>query len=120
MKFLFLMLILLIAAPPVQAGYCAMEAGQGPMEAPQESPGDSDSDGHDCCPKGKAPAAPDETPGDVDCSAGAHCNACFLVAAALPENPAPPSAVPGATCFSSIRGLMAPSHSHPPFRPPIA
>jgi hypothetical protein len=60
MKILTLLLVLLIAVPPVQAGGCAMD--HGPDSA------DSAMAGHDCCPERQA----DPAPADSACDGPSH------------------------------------------------
>lgn len=109
MKYLVIILALLIAMPTVQAGVCGMGAAGDSIEQ-------AAGDGHDCCPDEPAESAEPEQP----CGDGDHCSGCFTAASALPVTiPAFAHARPGADFVSPIPSI-APSHSAPPYRPPIS
>jgi len=109
MKYLVLILALLIALPTASAGACGMGSVQDPVEQPADS-------GHDCCPNDASDTADPAQP----CEDGNHCAGCFISVALVtlslqaavqqsPQNVAlarPP--------------LLVPSHSAPPYRPPIS
>lgn len=114
---LSVILVLMIAAQPVQAGFCDMEPSGGapqPMgmqhEGMQHETG-HDGASHDCC----AAASPESGPG---CDTFDQCGSCMAGTAAVPTLNTP-YAVPA---FGS-RALLAtdqvlPSHASPPYRPP--
>lgn len=113
MKLLTLILILAISIQPLQAGFCAMDMEQGP---PQDMAQDMDmgnSDGHGCCD-------PEESDSESACEGGMHCGFCTAGVSLLPEIPRlSPTWHPDYT-FSLSAGTIVPSHSSPPFRPPIS
>jgi len=111
MRILTLLLVLAISTQPLQAGICDMD-----MEKSQESPHhmqDSENGRHDCCDS-------DESDSQDGCDSEMKCGFCF----------ANLSAQPGAIKLSSTwvnlfsldlsSGVILPSHSPPPFRPPIS
>jgi hypothetical protein len=109
MKFLILMLVLMISTQPLQAGFCDMDMSQETSHLTQQS----DDTGHDCCDPGDS-----ETP--QGCGGNMHCGSCSANVPALPDSlKVKPDWVnyysPG---LSS--GVVLPSHSSPPFRPPIS
>lgn len=114
MKLLTLMvLILAISTQPLLAGSCAMVMGQG-GSAGVEMPMDMDhGDGHDCCDTG---ATETEEP----CEGGAHCGHCTVVSPALSSVLKLSVAWHAASEFAFDGGILLPSHSSPPFRPPIS
>ena len=111
MKLLILFLIVAISAQPLQAGFCDMD-----MEKSQETShhmDQSEPDGHDCCDS-------DDSDKQEGCDGEMNCGFCFASASALPG-----MIKINATWtlhfsrnFSS--GVVLPSHSSPPFRPPIS
>jgi hypothetical protein len=111
MKLLILFLVLAISAQPLQAGFCDMELEKNP-ETPHHMDM-SDSQGHDCCDTDK----PDSTEG---CDNGMSCGMCFVSVSAIPSmlRIAPAWGLSSYHNFSS--GLILPSYSSPPFRPPIS
>jgi hypothetical protein len=111
MKLLILFLVLAITAQPLQAGFCDMELEKNP-ETPHHMDM-SDSQGHDCCDT-------DEPDSNEGCASGMNCGMCFASVSALPGIFKIASAWghPIYQDFSS--GVILPSHSAPPFRPPIS
>lgn len=109
MKYLIFILIVVLSAQPVQAGPCSMDANQD-ISHHGEQPSDG---GHDCCDTG------DEEP-MRDCDSGKHCGFCSTGVSAI----APAvKAIPGwINIYGHIisSGAELPSHSAPPFRPPIS
>ena len=53
MRLLTLILILALAAQPLQAGCCAMDPGQGQSNDTMQHGGTAESDGHACCDTGQ-------------------------------------------------------------------
>ena len=108
MKFLVLILALLMAVPPVQAGVCAMNAGQ-------ESAAMADQ-GHDCCP-GESSEMADEDPA---CDGSSHCGACVTGTAAISS--AVQNLFDWDVCLDGhpLAASLPPSHDSPPYRPPIS
>jgi hypothetical protein len=121
---LSVILVLMIAAQPVQAGFCAMEPSDGaPQHMDMQHEGmqhegmqhemGRDGAGHDCC----AAADPESDPG---CDRLDQCGSCMAGAAAVP-------ALDGASAAPACkhRALLttdqvAPSHAAPPYRPPTS
>lgn len=113
MKLLAAILVFLIAAQPVQAGFCDMDM-QGNPDAAQEQQhhSESESDRHGCCD-------PSEGEEGLPCSDKMHCGSCSTSVAAIPIA-AVPAAAPGWTTPAPLNsGVIAPSHTSPPYRPPI-
>ena len=122
MKILSVILVLMIAAQPVQAGFCDMEPSGGAPQPMNMQHADMQHEGmqhemghdgasHDCC----AAANPDSGPG---CDTLDQCGSCMAGTAAVPTFNTP-YALPA---FGS-RVLLAtdqvlPSHAAPPYRPP--
>jgi hypothetical protein len=108
MKILTLLLVLLIAVPPVQAGGCAMD--HGPDSA------DSAMAGHDCCPERQA----DPAPADSACDGPSHCGACVAGFAVISAPGQGDVQWFGALAVTIRAAELSPSHDLPPFRPPIS
>jgi len=129
-KYLTLLLILALSLPPLQAVNCEMEQGQAnqpqgnqhvmdsakPMAAHHEQKvAEHGQSGNmpDCC--ALEPAAQNQ-----DCDETMDCGTC----SALVSLPGSTAMISGQSAFSysaSMRsGLMGPSHSFPPYRPPIS
>lgn len=126
---LSVILVLMIAAQPVQAGFCVMQPSGGapqPMnmqhadtqhagmqhEGMQHEMGD-DGASQDCC----AAANPES---DAGCAGLDQCGSCTASLAAVPAV----SRACALPAFSDrvlpIAGQLAPSHAAPPYRPPSA
>jgi hypothetical protein len=109
MKPLILFLILAFSAQPLQAGICDMETGQDaphPMEH-------ADNGGHDCCDS-------DQNEPQQECDSEMQCGFYSASVSILP-NILKISAnweIHFSPDLSS--GFVLPSHSSPPFRPPIS
>ena len=111
MKFLVLILVLAISAQPLQAGACDMD-----MEESQETTHHMDmsgSNGHDCCET-------EETETDEGCDTGMNCCMCFVSVSAISSIPRVVPLWSHPAYHEASTGVMLPSHSSPPFRPPIA
>lgn len=119
---LSIILILLIAAQPVQAGFCDMQPSGGATqdmdtqhagmqhEGMPSEPG-QDSNSHDCC----ASANPESDPG---CAGLDQCGSCTAGLAAVPAL-SRACALPAASDrVLPVAGQLAPSHAAPPYRPP--
>ena len=109
MKYLVFILALIIAIPTVQAGACGMGDVRDAVEQ-------LSTDDHDCCPGGGGEPAEPETP----CEDGNHCGACVTVSSALPATLLLLASVRPDASFDFTAEPVAPSHSIPPFRPPIS
>ena len=109
MKFLILFLALMISIQPLQAGVCDMETSQDAPHHMEHSEGGD----HDCCDS-------DDSDSQSGCEGMMHCGSCN----------ASFSTLPGILKFNArwvthysqelSSGVVHPSHSVPPFRPPIA
>jgi len=111
MKFLILMLVLAISSQPLQAGFCDMD-----METGQETSHhmeDSDHDSHDCCD-------PENTDGQEGCDSEMQCGPCFASVSALPGMIKVNPIWGNHQSWNLSSGIVLPSHSSPPFRPPIS
>lgn len=112
MKLLAALLMFMIAAQPVQAGFCdlGLSGAADPHAAMQHGQG-SDASGHDCCQPADA-ANPDRGCSDMPCGT---CTAGVQAVA---------FAAPVAAHLPAFRevvlsdGQITPSHSSPPYRPP--
>ena len=129
MRILSVILVLLIAAQPVQAGFCDMRpSGDAPPashlqhgamqnaamqhDGKQHAAG-ADSARHDCC----AATNPESDPG---CAGLDQCGSCTISLAAVPAL-SRLCALPAAGVRASpLVGQLALSHSAPPYRPPSA
>jgi hypothetical protein len=109
MKFLILMLVLTISAQPLQAGSCDMDMGQ---EASHHSE-QSENTGHDCCDS-------DDSESPKGCDLNTHCGFCSANLSALPNTFKANSGWVNHYSPGLSSGLVLPSHSSPPFRPPIS
>ena len=113
MKLLAALLVFMIAAQPVQAGFCAMDlSGSGGDTPPMQHHPAGDAGDHGCC---EPPATEDDTCcGDrLDCGFCTSGVSAVLGSETTSVAPVTPSLLP----LSS--GAVAPSHSAPPYRPPI-
>ncbi len=116
---LSVILVLMIAAQPVQAGFCDMQpSGGAPQAMDMQHAGmqhetGRDGSGHDCC------ASPDAESGP-GCDTLDQCGSCMAGTAAVPALHTPCAVL----AFSSrvILGAdqVTPSHASPPYRPPTA
>lgn len=114
MKLLAAILVVLIAAQPVQAGFCALDAsGDDDPHAAMQHGHATDDGGHSCCQTSGA----DE---NQDCGATMPCGSC--AAGLLAPLFVPPTTTLwlSADYAVSSEGLVLPSHATPPFRPPIS
>ena len=112
MKFLAAFLVLMIAAQPVQAGFCDMDVGGDSPAAAGQHHSDGASDGHACCDKN------DDSDGP-SCSDRMHCGSCATGVAALLPATLPASLPELGSPAPFAGGVIAPAHAAPPYRPPI-
>ena len=113
MKLLAVILVLTIAAQPVQAGICDMMQpdSQADMHAGMQHDGGDAAAGHDCCePDGDGQAS--------DCDNMVRCGSCVAGVAgiAMPQSQASSPVAIHLTPLGD--GSISPSHTAPPFRPP--
>jgi hypothetical protein len=109
MRFLIIMLVLAIGAQPLQAGSCDMETDQESSHHMDQSI----NTGHDCCDSDKPDAPP-------NCDSEMHCGYCTSAVSSLPLAFRIDNGWMSAYSLNLSSGLVAPSHSSPPFRPPIS
>jgi hypothetical protein len=113
MKLLAVILVLMIAAQPVQAGICDMTQsdGQTDMHAGMQHDGGDAASGHDCC-------EPDGSDQGSGCDNRVQCGSCAAGLAGISSLQGP-VATPVATHLVLLGdGRISPSHAAPPFRPP--
>jgi len=111
MKFLILLLVIAISTQPLQAGFCGMDLEKSQESAHHVAP--SDNSGHDCCDPGG-------TDSQDGCDSDMKCGPCFV---SVPVLPAVMKVTPlwsHAFLPGYSAGVVLPSHSSPPFRPPIS
>jgi len=114
MKLLAALLVLMIAAQPLQAAPCDMQAtGDPDPHAGMVHDSAAASTGHDCC------QSSDTEDGRI-CSDVAQCGPCATAVPALPPMLVALPVVIGAYRCWLNDGALTPSHSAPPFRPPKA
>lgn len=107
-KVLTLIIVLMLSAPPLQAGMCMMDMGKTDHQHMSQA-----DDGCTCC-------NPDPSGHDSNCGGADHCGACSVGVSV------PPSFLPIQTAWNPIiipalaSSAVLPSHSSPPFRPPIS
>lgn len=111
MKLLILFLVLAISTQPLQAGFCDMD-----LEKSQQAShhmDESDAAGHDCCDT-------DDPDSRESCDAGMNCGLCFVSASAIPSSMKFAPDWEHGYSMGFLSALALPSHSSPPFRPPIS
>jgi hypothetical protein len=124
---LSVILVLMIAAQPVQAGYCAMEPSEGaPQHMDMQHEGmqhegmqhggmqhemGHDGASHDCC----AAANPESGPG---CDTLDQCGSCMAGTAAVPALNTPYAVLAFGSRVLLATDQVLPSHAAPPYRPP--
>jgi hypothetical protein len=116
MRVLTLILVLAVSAQPLQAGYCAMDLSQGQgadsgHHLDMDMSGDH-SDSHGCCD-------PDSSDSGGSCQDGMHCRVCTAVTSLVPEGLKMMALDPSHPVFNLNGNSLLPSHSNPPYRPPI-
>ena len=109
MKFLTLLLVLVISAQPLQAGFCDMDLGQNTSHHPEQA----DDTDHGCCDT-------DDSESLQDCDGKMHCGFCSANASALPDTLKVKATWVNYYSPGLSSGVVLPSHSSPPFRPPIS
>lgn len=116
MKLLVALLVLMLAAQPVQAGFCDVDlsGGDDPHAAMQHGqwPGKS---AHDCCPGGDSGPDSNTESGCADMP----CGFCTAGVPAIPLAASLGSPQPTERDTVLSDGQISPSHTSPPFRPPI-
>jgi len=111
MKVLIMFLMVAISTQPLQAGFCDMD-----LEKSQESAHHmtvSDDGGHDCCDPG-------DNGSQDGCNSGMKCGPCYLSVPVLPVMLKVVTIWPHTYLAGYSAGIVLPSHSSPPFRPPIS
>jgi len=118
MNFLAAILAIMIAALPVQVGFCDMQpsGGEDPHMAMQHGDGDhGQARGHDCC----NPGVDTDDGQDPGCDGMSHCGPCAAGLVAVFTGAAPVVMPVAATSHFETSATLAPSNSSLPFRPPI-
>lgn len=106
-------LTLVVCAQPLQAGFCAVDVDQGRAIDVAMILGMDHPEGHVCCEG-------DDSGLDEVCESGPHCGSCFVGPLAIPSVSEIHLTRHGAGSVGGLGDLLPPSHSSPPFRPPIA
>jgi hypothetical protein len=115
MKFLAAILILMIAAQPVQAGFCDMDpSGGSDVHAGMQHGDAARGDEHGCCQPADAGS---DTDSDTDC-ADMPCGTCAAGVLAVLSAPALAAPLPDGAYSDFGDGRITPSHAAPPYRPP--
>jgi hypothetical protein len=116
MKLLAAMLVFMLAAQPLQAGFCDMDlSGGSASHAAMQHGMDAENSAHDCCQSPPAGSDPDRDSGCSDMP----CGTCVAGVQAVPPAAALPALAPVGVYIDLYEGVVTPSHSSPPFRPPI-
>ena len=110
MKVLILFLVFAIGIQPLNAGFCNLDMGKSQPGQHQMDP--SDHGGHDCCKS-------DGSDSNDGCDNAMNCG-CFVHATAIPMVMKLVLTPEYSYSESFTTGLVLPSHSTPPFRPPIS
>jgi hypothetical protein len=113
MRILTLILILAISVQPLQAGHCDMGSEQGAAQDASHHMDMGTAAGHDCCDTGA-------DSGGGDCAGGFYCGPCATVVPLTTEFPRIAPLWQRSYVAESTSGVILPSHSSPPYRPPIA
>jgi hypothetical protein len=119
---LSVILVLVIAAQPVQAGFCDMEPSDGAPQPMNMQHADMQHEGmqhemghdganHDCC------ASPDAE-SDPGCDTLDQCGSCTAGTAAVPALNTPYAVPAFGSRVLLATDLVLPSHAAPPYRPP--
>ena len=113
MKLLAVILVFMIAAQPVTAGFCDMMQSDGTaaMHAGMQHDGDGGASDHDCC----VPGGSDQ---DSDCDNPVQCGSCAAGLVGIATWQSQASAPVAAQLLLLGEGCISPSHAAPPFRPP--
>ena len=109
MKVLILILAMAISTHPLLVGACAMESNQ---EASHQMD-QTDDRGHDCCDS-------DQDEQQEGCDGEMQCGSCGTTVSALPDVFKVSARWENQHSLNISSGLVLPSHSSPPFRPPIS
>jgi hypothetical protein len=116
MKLLVAMLVLMIAAQPVQAGFCDMDlSGDSTSHADMQHRMDAENSAHDCCQSSHVGSDPGRDNGCSDMP----CGTCVAGVQAISPAASLPALAPVGVYIDLHEGVITPSHSSPPFRPPI-
>jgi hypothetical protein len=109
MKVLILFLALAISVQPLLAGTCAMGTNQEASSQMEQA----DDGGHDCCDS-------DRDEQQKGCDGEMQCGFCGVTVSALPDIFKIHASWENQYSLKLSSGLVLPSHSSPPFRPPIS
>lgn len=112
MRLFVLILALSIALPPIQAGACEMETNPVSAEHAGMMHLNQNNAPHDCCDT-------DQSQSEKPCNEWAQCGQCSSSVPAITVALDKLSAWNETPASELARCFFPPSHSHPPFRPPI-
>ena len=116
MKLWILILVLAIIAPPVQAGSCAM-GGEKSQETMHHMDGmemdHSDHERHPCCES-------DESDPADECDGNMNCGPCFVAVSMVSTLARVSAEFLHQAAPAVTSGVILPSHTSPPFKPPIS
>jgi hypothetical protein len=116
MKFWVLILVLAISVQPLQAGFCDMNLEESPETSHQMDHSGQDpsgTGGHDCC-------GSDDSDSPAGCDGDMNCGPCFVSVSAIPSFTRFTTVVVRPDAPTLPSGVVLPSHTAPPFRPPIS
>ena len=120
MKLLVALLVLMIAAQPVQAGFCYMDLSGGPGDhAGMNHGSDAGEAAHGCCQSPAGDSGSTSGPGTETGCSDMPCGTCVASVAAIPPARCLAALAPVGAHVQLGAGLVTPSHASPPFRPPI-
>lgn len=109
MRFLILLMVLLMNIQPAAAEFCDMQAGAQASHHASMDEGEQD----ECC------EADPEMPRQK-CDHASHCGSCTAALYLTTLKPTAATTWVGSYGHDMAGGLLTPSHSAPPFRPPIS
>ena len=116
MKLWILILALAISAQPLQAGFCDMQAEKNQEASHQmdhSGMDDSNEQNHNCCES-------DEPESSTGCDSGMNCCPCFVSVSVISNLPHVSAVFTHQYTPDLSSGGIFPSHTAPPFRPPIS
>lgn len=111
-KVLIALLLLTLVVPPLQARACSMDETGAAHHAAMSMDGPSDAQ-KDCCKSGSY------EDGDMQCQLLLGCSASGAGGFPATDMPRPVPATARGVTVDADSGVIAPSHTRPPYRPPI-
>jgi hypothetical protein len=114
MKILILILVLAISAQPLQAGFCDRDENQEtPHQMDSHLMDQADDGSHDCCDS-------EQPESQQGCDNEMRCGFCSVSVSTLPNILKFKASWVNHYSPKLSTGVVLPSHSSPPFRPPIS